>query len=543
MKIRYWFFSKPTLLVWGCLLSIMTLLASIGLLSLSGWFISSATLAGLSFIMANSFNYPLPSLGVSFFSFVRIIARYGELVVMHEVTFKMLSRLRVLFYQTLEPLAPAHLIRYQSGELLHRMVTDVNALDQLYVRIFTPIVSALAMMAIIYFYVSFFSQDIAFLMFGMLFLSFLFLPILIGLLGKKIGEKQLLLSAQLRVNLVTSIQGLTEILLFNQWGNYYKRIEDISLDLQKTQYKMVCIQGLANALLVFLSGSTLMAVIYMATRLIHEHQLSDVNLALLTLTTLACFEAISPLLLGAQYWGKIKLASDRLSDLSHHKPEVIFPDRSLNLPKHYDIHFNHVDFFYTPGHAVLTDFSLRIAGGKPLVLMGNSGSGKSTIAYLLSRFFDPVNGEIFIGNISLKSFSEQDLRKLITLITQQPHLFNATLRDNLKIANSQANDHDLTVALEQVQLNTWFSRLEQGLDTRLGETGAQLSGGELRRLALARAILHNAPIWILDEPTEGLDQDTEKVFWSAIEPLLQQKTVLIITHRVCPLLSVEILSL
>lgn len=535
MKIKTWFFSQPNMVFLGCLLAILTLFAGIALLSLSGWFISATAFAGLSAASAWTFNYYLPGAGVRVFSVLRIIARYGERVVTHDITFKMLSTLRVSLYRILEPLAPAHLLRYHSGELLNRMVSDVDTLDQLYVRIFVPIISAVVIMGLIDIYLRYFSISLANIICGMLLLSFILIPLIVAGLGKKTGEKQLVCNAHLRTQLVEGVQSLGELILLGQWKNHLEKISHRSKTLIKMQFNMACIQGFSQALLLILSGLTIVWVIYMATPLIRQHHLNGANLALIILAALAAFEAILPINLGAQYWGKITLAAKRLNALSAITPAILFPEKSVRLPEKYDISFHHISFSYMTDlsrRQALREFSLHIPQGEHLVLTGASGAGKSTIVHLLARFFDPQQGDICIGSIPIGTLAEQDLRSLMTLITQRPHLFSATLRDNLLLANPNAEDKTLIRALDQVQLSEWFSHLEHGLNTWVGEGGIQLSGGQLRRLAVARALLHDTPIWLLDEPTEGLDQDTAIAFWNALIPLMIGKTVIIIIHQI-----------
>ena len=523
---------KTKMALLGCVLATLTLLAGIALLSLSGWFISAAAFAGLGLSSALTFNYFLPSAGVRFFSMLRIVSRYTERIVTHEVTFKALSQLRVALYSALEPLAPAYLIRYHSGELLHRIVSDVDTLDQLYIRIITPLFAALAMVVLLGIYVHFFNWTLTILICGMLLLSLFLLPLLFASLGKKAGEAQLLFNASLRQQIVTGMQGLAELILLGQWNTHFQKIEKNSQALIQTQFKMACIQGLAAALLLFLSGTTFVLIIEIATPLVRNHSLNGANLALLGLAALAAFEAIAPISLGAQYWSKIKLAQGRLNALKNTKPAVTFPTHSKVLPNEYDIRFKQVNFGYQTQQLVLDNFNLSIASGEHVALVGPSGSGKSTIVHLIARFFDPDAGEIHIGAVPIQDLSEADLRRLMSVITQRPHLFSASLKDNLLIAKPNATDAELIDALQKVQLQEWFSSLHNGLETWLGESGIQLSGGQLHRLSVARALLHNAPIWLLDEPTEGLDQETENAFWEAIAPLMQGRTVLLVSHQI-----------
>lgn len=532
--IKLWRAHRSLLLL-GMLLSFLTLLAGIGLLSLSGWFISAAAFAGLTASTALAFNYFLPSAGVRLFALIRILSRYGERVVTHEATFRILSDLRVRFYTALEPLAPGYLARHHSGEMLTRMVSDIDALDNLYIRVLTPILVALGIMILVLCYVQFFNGILAGIMLGMLLITLLLIPFLLARLGKKPGQDQIHLTTQLRTRVVESTQGMADLLLLNRWQEASAQIEQDSYALLNTQLKMAVIQGLASALLLLLSGLTLWLVVYAAIPLVNTAHLNGANLALLALTALAAFEALAPITLAAQYWSKIKLAAQRLQDISLAKPEVVYPEQSPTLPTHHDVQLRDITFGYRPDQPVLTRFSLAISEGEHIALVGPTGIGKSTVIQLLARFFEPQQGEIQIGGIPIQRLSENDLRKMITVITQRPHLFSGTLRNNLLVANPNASDAECVHALQQVQLQEWFEQLPEGLDTWLGEGGTQLSGGQLRRLAVARAVLHRAPIWLLDEPTEGLDAETEAAFWQSLLPLMQDKTVLIISHQLARL--------
>ena len=515
----------------GTLLATLTLIGGVALLSLSGWFISAAAGAGLSLTTALAFNYFLPSAGVRFFALLRILSRYFERVVSHEAIFRVLSDLRVWVYKSLEPLAPGHLLRYRSGDLMSRMVADVDILNNLYIRVLSPLLASLTLMGLLLIYVAFFNVSIACLLFTFMLFTLLVVPMTLALLGKNTGQLQNTIEAHLRTQLVDSIQGMADLLLLGRLEEYTAQLIQHNKTWIRTQRKMAMIQGLASGLMVLLSGLTMWLVVYCAIPIVTAHHLNGANIALLALTALAAFEALAPITLAAQFFSKIKASAERLHSIAQAKPEVIFPEHSAPLPTRFDLEWKNISFGYVPEPLVLKNFSLKINQGEHLALVGATGSGKSTVAQLMARFFNPHSGQLLIGGVPIETLSESDLRNTVTLITQRPHLFSATLRDNLRIANPEASDAELTQALAQIQLKTWFEQLPEGLNTWVGEGGIQLSGGQLRRLSVARAVLHHAPIWLLDEPTEGLDQETEAVFWETLMPLMRDKTVLIITHQ------------
>jgi len=230
--------------------------------------------------------------------------------------------------------------------------------------------------------------------------------------------------------------------------------------------------------------------------------------------------------------GQTKEAGSRLLEMVDTSPGVIFPDISISPGKHFSLHFKKIGFHYEDTDPwVLDGFDLRIKQGQCVAILGETGTGKSTLFNLLVRFWDPIRGSIQIGSHDLKTFSESDLRKTIGVVSQQTHLFHATLRKNLLMARPEADETVLKSALEKAQLLDWVESLPQGLDTWVGEGGSGLSGGQARRLSLARMFLQDAPIWVLDEPTEGLDRITERKMMQALFQASQAHTLLLITHR------------
>jgi ATP-binding cassette subfamily C protein CydC len=245
------------------------------------------------------------------------------------------------------------------------------------------------------------------------------------------------------------------------------------------------------------------------------------------------FEAVMALPTAYQYLGKTKSALNRLTELEKSKPFVTFSKTDpMPILKNYDIEFKNIRFSYSYRNDGLTKFNLSIKENQKIAIMGKTGAGKSTLLHLIARSFDVTDGEILIGDINIKNFSEDFLRKTVTFIEQKPHLFNQSIRDNLKLANEAKTDAELLEALKTVSLKNHIESLEDGLDTIISEFGANFSGGQIRRLSLARALLSDAPIILLDEPTEGLDRKMEIEVIQAINKISQNKTVILVTHSV-----------
>jgi len=516
----------------GTFLGWLAVMASVGLLGLSGWFISAAALAGLSLGTAYLFNFFYPSIGVRLFAFTRTLSRYAERTVSHDATFRMLATLRVWFYRKIEPLAPARLMQYRSGDILNRIVADIETLDNLYVRVLSPSVSAFFTILAVVLFLAVFDVWIAGIALLFLLISGIILPLAAARSGAKIGPQLTLSTSRMRMRVVEGIQGLSELMVFGTWYKQIAALEKESKALIHSQGQMSRIRGLSLAGTTLLTGMAILICLYIGVHQVGRGLLDGANLALVGFAVLASFEALSPLPAAYQYLGQTKEAGARLLEMVDALPDVIYPDISRTPVEHFPIHFNSIDFRYGDSDPwVLEGFDLHIEQGQRVAILGETGTGKSTLFNLLVRFWDPIRGSIQIGSHDLKTFSESDLRKTIGVVSQQTHLFHATLRKNLLMARPEADESVLKSALEKAQLRDWVESLPQGLDTWIGEGGSGLSGGQARRLSLARMFLQDAPIWVLDEPTEGLDRITERKMMQALFQASQAHTLLLITHR------------
>jgi ATP-binding cassette subfamily C protein CydC len=291
------------------------------------------------------------------------------------------------------------------------------------------------------------------------------------------------------------------------------------------------ISGASSAGLTLISGATVGGGLYWGAGHVQNGQLDGAVLAMLAFGALAAFEVVWPLPAAFQYLSRTREASRRLMEIVTTPPAVAFPGIST-APEGNTITFENVTFRYTPLEPnVLRSFSLKIGQGERVAVMGATGAGKSTLMHLLARFWDPAEGCIRVGNRDLRTLSEDHLRDRMAVVSQQSHLFNATIRDNLRLACPGANDDLLWAALEAARLDRFVAALPGGLETWVGESGHGLSGGEARRMAVAQAVLRDAPIWLLDEPTEGLDHTNELLLMDTLLKLTKRRTLLLITHR------------
>jgi ATP-binding cassette subfamily C protein CydC len=523
-------------MVMGTIFGLITLASSVGLLALSGWFLSATAHAGLTSSTAQLFNYFLPSIGLRIFAISRTLGRYVERIVSHDATFRMLESLRVWFYKRIEPLAPARLLEYRSGDILNHIVSDIDALDNLYLRVLSPTAAACGLAVILTIFLYTHAPLISLSTLGFMIIAGFALPASAAAASASDGRAIARLTARLRMHVVEGVQGISEILMYGRDQEYLNRVSRDNKELLNVQKHMSHIRGLCIAGVIMLSGLAVLTALYHGAVLVNQELLQGPYLAMIALAVLAAFESVMPLPSAYQYLGHTREAARRLLEVVETEPAVKFPVQSTGRPDQYSIAFESVSFRYTENAPfALRDVSFRVPDGQRVAFIGQTGAGKSTLAHLMVRFWDPSSGTVMIGPEDIRNFSESDLRRNISLVSQKAHLFSASLRDNLQIGKSGANDADLWQALDAVHLSEFVRTLPNGLDTWVGESGRLLSGGQARRLALARAILRDAPIWVLDEPTEGLDVVTERLILESLFAHTSGKTVLLITHRLADL--------
>ena len=516
------------MLLLGVVLAIVTLLASIGLLTLSGWFLSASAVVGVAGIY--SFNYMLPAAGVRGAAIIRTAGRYFERLVSHDATFRVLQHLRVFTFSKLLPLSPAGLARFRQGELLNRVVADVDTLDHLYLRVISPLVGALVVIVVVTCGLSLLDVTLALTLGGIMLVTLLVMPPLFYRAGKPAGESMTQLRGQYRQQLTAWLQGQAELMVFNASDRYRAQMEKTELSWQDAQRRQAELTALSQAVMLLIGGIAVVAMLWLASAGIGGNSQPGALIALFVFCALAAFEALAPVTGAFQHLGQVIASARRISQITDQQPEVTFVEGEASVPAQVALTFTQVTFRYPhqPSPA-LENISLQIAAGEHIAILGRTGCGKSTLLQLLTRAWDPTQGEILLNDQPLSQLSEATLRQAMSVVPQRVHLFSATLRDNLLLAAPDADDTALCATLEKVGLEKLLE--DGGLNSWLGEGGRQLSGGELRRLAIARALLHDAPLMLLDEPTEGLDAATESQILHLLAEVMREKTVLMVTHR------------
>lgn len=516
------------LLSLGIILAIVTLLASIGLITLSGWFLSAS--AAVGFAGAYSFNYMLPAAGVRGAAIIRTAGRYFERLVSHDATFRVLQHLRVFTFSKLLPLSPAGLARFRQGELLNRVVADVDALDHLYLRVISPLIGALVVILVVTFGLSFLDATLALTLGGIMLLTLVALPPLFYRAGKPTGENLTRLRGEYRQQLTSWLHGQAELAIFGASTRYREQMEQTEMNWHDAQRRQSELTALSQALMLLIGATAVIVMLWMAAGGVGDNMQPGPLIALFVFCALAAFEALAPVTAAFQHLGQVMASASRITDLTSQQPEVAFPSAASTSPDRISLTLSDISFTYPQqSQPALKHVTLQVNAGEHMAILGRTGCGKSTLLQLLTRAWDPQHGELLLNQQPLSSFDEMTLRRSMSMVPQRVHLFSATLRDNLLLAAPQATDK----ALADVLMRTGLEKLleDGGLNSWLGEGGRQLSGGELRRLAIARALLHDAPLMLLDEPTEGLDATTEAQILDLLNEVMREKTVLMVTHR------------
>lgn len=519
-------------LLLGIVLAIVGLSASIGLLSLSGWFLAATALVGSSLL----FNFFYPSSGVRGLAIGRTISRYFERLVTHDATFRVLANLRVAVFKKLIPLSPAKLQRYRHSELLNRLVADVDTLDTLYLNLISPFVSGIMVILFMAFGLYFVSPLLMIIICSSLLLLLFIVPVIFYQLGKKIGHTVIQARAKYRSQFIEWIQLNAEFLLFGLQSQATEKLNDTERHWLNAQGQESRLSGYSNASMIIANGILLLVVLWLTSTAISapNAESPEALIALVVFCVMASLEILMPIGIAFLHLGQVITAAERLSEIIDQKPLVEFNGQAVWQNVERDrplIQFEQVSFHYPQrSEAVLKSLSLSVFPRQKIAILGKTGSGKSTIFQLLVRNYDVTSGQIFLNLCNIQDYPEPILRQHIVTLSQRVHIFSATLRDNLLLGNPTATDVQLKQVLDKVNLAALYQQTE-GLDLWLGDGGRPLSGGEQRRLGLARLLLSPAEIILLDEPTEGLDRETEQQILSLIFNHCAEKTLLMITHR------------
>ncbi|MCO6547083.1 MAG: cysteine/glutathione ABC transporter ATP-binding protein/permease CydC [Gilliamella sp.] len=509
----------------GLFLSILTLLASVFLLSLSGWFLASTAFVGVAGLY--TFNYMLPAAGVRAAAIIRTAARYMERLVDHNTTFKILAYLRTLAFRKILPLSANQLAHYQRADLLNRFIVDIDALDHLYLKLFSPIVTALVTIVVLFVGLANINLPIALIITIILTTTLLVVPVIFYQAGKQLGKTLAKQQSEYRLLLINYLQGQAELILFNAQPRYRAKLDELESNWLYNQQRQSTLMALSSALIVLIAGFLTLLVLWLIT----QYTLSPL-VALFVFVSLASAEILMPIPGAFIFLGQVLTSATRTTAIFNQMPDIQFISKGkaidLTTAK---LKFEQINFSYpNQPFAILTDFSLTVEQSEHIGIIGKTGCGKSTLLSLVNRTWEASSGNIYFNDTPINQLDEKTLRQAIAMVPQVITIFSETLRQNLLIGNPNATDQQLIEVLHQVELDKLLTT-EQGLDMLIGQGGRTLSGGEIRRIGIARALLHNSPLILMDEPTESLDQRTEQQIIQLIKQTCKGKTLIMVTHR------------
>ncbi len=526
IKLIRFALSFKRLFLLSVLLGFLTVGSGIGLMMTSAYIIAKAALhPSIAYLQVGI-------VGVRFFGISRGVFRYLERLVSHDITFRLLAKFRVWFYKSIEPLAPASLMRYKSGDLLNRIVSDIESLEHIYVRVITPPVVAFLITLLMWILFGMFDLIFSLAFTLCMILAGVGIPLLTHFLSRRHGRQLISVRSTLNENIIDGVQGITELLSFGQANNHFEEFNELNKDYLRLQRKMARINALHESLTALLMNFSVILMMYIAIPMVDLSLLDGVYLSVLILGVMAAFEAVTPLPESLQYLSNSLEASGRVFEMTGTRAEIADPPMGEITTSAFDLAVKNLSFRYdTNDEPALTDISFNIPEGGTLAIVGPSGAGKSTLINLILRFWDYTEGNIRLGGKEIRQFNQEELRKFFSVISQNTYLFNETIKQNIALAKPDASDTEIIRAAKSAQIHDFITRLPDGYNTYTGEQGHRLSGGERQRIAIARAYLKNAPVLILDEPTANLDVFTEQKVLESFRELSRDKTTLLITHN------------
>ncbi|KUP04829.1 ABC transporter ATP-binding protein [Bacillus coahuilensis m2-6] len=497
-------------------------ITAVGLFSSSGYLISKGALTP-----------PLYTLTVliallKLFGIARAVSRYGERYFSHRATFTILSHLRVNFYEKLEPLAPGIFRKYRSGDLLSRIVGDVDSLQNFFLRVYyPPIVLVLVFLSTIFF-TTFYSLYLALVLLAGLFLTSFLIPAYFAFRQRGVQELMRIRRGELSTEATELLYGFRELKIYQKLDTKEREVQQLGQSYVKEQEKQ-SIQSVANQTMnlgvsLLISWTMLLVGAY----LVSTGQLNGVFLAMLVMLSLTVFENAVPMAILPIHLEDNRHAANRLYSVVKGEEGVKGTEKLASTA--FEFELNHVHYTYPEEEReALSDVTIRLPKGSKTAIVGPSGSGKSTLFQLLLGIIEPTTGTMKINGKNVKDIDRESLWALTNVVLQENHFFHGTLEDNLRIAKENLSPEEMKVALERVNLGHF------SLDNRVLEKGGNLSGGEKQRVAIARALLKGESTWLLDEPTSSLDLLTEQKIYHELFHQGEENTVIIISHRLTQL--------
>ncbi|WP_029580032.1 thiol reductant ABC exporter subunit CydC [Bordetella hinzii] len=512
-------------------LALLTVAAGVGLLGVSGWFLTGAALAGAG----AAFNLFVPSSLVRGLSFVRIASRYAERLVGHAATLRLLSDLRAAVFRALVRLTPRQLARYRAGDLVARLTGDVDALDTVFLFVIMPVATALAGGAIFCLVLGYHLPAAGLAVAAALLVASVLVPWWLGRAARRPGDLAQASAGALRHAVLEAVEGHVDIAALHAQPQARAHFAAACRQMQQARRAQARLAAHGLWLVQAAAGAAVVAVLWFGLPALAEGEISSPLLAGLLLATLGIFEVAGPIMRGVSRLGAARAAARRIGELTRAEPDLRDPGLPRPLPADGELRAQGLRFAY-PGRdlPVLDGVDFVLAPGERVAIVGSSGAGKSTLLHLLLRLEDPQAGAVTLGGYDLRHAAQAEVHRRIALLSQDSPVFLGSLRSNLLIGAPEADEAALWRALESARLAEFARGLPQGLDTWVGEGGAGLSAGQARRLCLARVLLSQAGIILVDEPTAGLDRPNEEAFLADLAQACGERAVVLATHARLP---------
>ncbi|MFH8628672.1 thiol reductant ABC exporter subunit CydD [Streptomyces lydicus] len=524
------------------LLGSLALGSAVGLMATSGWLISrAAQQPPVLYLM-------VAVTATRAFGIGRAVFRYAERLVAHDAVFRMLADVRVAVYRRLERLAPAGLTERRRGDLLSRLVADVDAVQDYFLRWLLPVGAAVLVGVGTVGFTAWLLPEAGAILAAGLLLAGVGVPALSGALARRTERQLAPARGRLATRVLDVLTGTAELTVAGALTARTASVRRADRELTRIASRSAAVAGAGAGLSALLCGLTVAAAAVAGVQAVHAGRLEGVALAVVVLTPLAAFEAVAGLPLAVQYRQRTRRAAERVFEVLDAPAPVHEPAAPATPP---EVPFPLVVRDLTARHSgqarpALDAVGFTLTAGRRLAVVGPSGSGKTTLAQTLLRFLDPETGTYSLGGTDARALDGDAVRRQVGLCAQDAHLFDSSLRENLRLARrnradgpADADDRDLWDALERARLADWVRGLPDGLDTMVGEHGARLSGGQRQRLALARALLADFPVLVLDEPAEHLDLATADALTADLLAATEGRTTVLITHRLTGLEAVD----
>ncbi len=503
---------EAALLASGALVSLLCVGAGAALAMTAGRAIVPAALGGLVLL----WSLRLSGAG-------RVVLRYAERMLTHRATFRSLSRLRVWFFRQVARSSLGGLGALRSGDALARLVDDVQALDGLYIRIVIPAIAVVALLPMLMWAMLPAGPFPMLLLATLLLTVSIVLPVLAARAAQGLGMRLTQAGAGLRVAALDAVTGLREVRAFGAEGRMLASVQSREAALLRAQ-RQLARRGAAVQASAVVCGQLAVLLVLVAG-------LPPQRLLPAIMLTLAVFEAVAIMPRAGVLLGLANAAAHRIVAAASTRPAVPEPCTPAALPAGHGLRFDNIMFGYPGRPPLLQGLSLDIPQGSRVAILGPSGAGKSTLAALALRVVAPGSGRVMLGGVDVADLASADVHASIAWLSQATTLFEDTIRANLTLSRPAAGDDALWRALEAAAVADVVRGLPDGLDTWLGAGGAGLSGGQARRVALARTLLADAPILLLDEPATGLDPAAERAFLTTLNDVAEGRTVILIVHR------------